>query len=79
MKKLETMTEPELRDLMNRCAQAVQITAVEFCGVEKPEFVLVLFNDPKVAQYVANCTRESMIEAMRETADRLERGEDVPR
>jgi hypothetical protein len=42
-------------------------------------FVLVLFNDPKVAQYVSNCTRESMIEAMRETADRLERNLDVKR
>lgn len=78
MKKLETMTEPELRDFCNKAAISVECAA-ELCGVEKPSFVLVLFNDPKIAQYVSNCERKSIIEAMRETADRLERNEDLRR
>jgi hypothetical protein len=78
MKKLEDMTEPELRDLMNHLARGV-VSKAEDAGCEKPQFVLVLFNDPKVAQYVANCSRQSMIEAMRETANRLENKQDIPR
>ncbi len=77
-KRLEDMTEPELRDLMNAIARGVVNTAGQFLP-DRANFVLVLFNDPKVAQYVANCTRDSMIEAMRETADRLGNKEDVPR
>jgi hypothetical protein len=78
MKHLEDMTEPELRTTMNAMARGV-VRMSEVLKVDKPLFVLVLFNDPKVAQYVSNCTRESMIAAMRETADRLERNQDVPR
>jgi hypothetical protein len=78
MKKLEDMTEPELRHLMNATCEAI-LAAAEFCDVEKPMFVVVLFNDPAVAQYAANCRREDIILAMRETADRLERRQDVTR
>lgn len=78
MKRLEHMTEPELKELMQNMGAAIEFTA-HHLGVEKPRFVLVLFNDPKVAQYVANCERAGIIEAMRETAGRLERREDVPR
>ena len=78
MKRLEDMTEPELRQLCSFCGDAIEQTA-EFLGVEKPLFCLVLFNDPQVAQYVGNCERESMIMAMRETADRLESRQDVTR
>lgn len=78
MKKLEYMNEQELRDLMNAMGRAIEGTAARL-GVEKPMFALVLFNDPKVGQYVGNCERASMIEALRETADRLARRQDVPR
>jgi hypothetical protein len=78
MKKLEDMTEPELQELMHACALDIELAA-NHLGVEKPRFVLVLFNDPKTAQYVANCRRKDIIKAMRETADRLEKNEDVPR
>lgn len=74
MKRLEEMTEPELRDLMNRCARAVQ----EQLGWQS-QFVLLVFDDPKIAQYVSTCERKSIIEAMRECANRLEAKEDVPR
>ncbi len=78
MKLLKDMTEPELRDVMN-CLATMVVRTAEHIGVEKPQFVLVLFNDPALGQYVANCERESMIEAMRECAARLEHGEDIPR
>jgi hypothetical protein len=78
MKKLEFMTEPELRHLMNAVGTSIELAA-EYCGVERLNFVVVLFNDPKVAQYAANCQREDIVKAMRETADRLESRQDVPR
>jgi hypothetical protein len=78
VKKLEHMTEPELRTVMNALAKAVEVTA-EYIGVEKPLFALVLFNDPKIAQYVANCRREDIILAMEETVARLRNNQDVPR
>ena len=78
MKKLEYMTEPELRELMNLTGHAIE-QAAEMLGVEKPMFVVVLFNDPAVAQYAANCERSDVIKAMRETADRLEHRQDVER
>lgn len=78
MKKLEDSTEPELRDLMNAVCRGIEGAAAAQ-GYERPHFVVVLFNDPKVAQYAANCRRADVIKSMRETADRLEGKEDVPR
>jgi hypothetical protein len=78
MKQLEHMTEPELRELMTALAKAIEAKTQDL-KVEKPLFVLVLFNDPKVGQYISNCRREDCIKAMRETASRLEKRQDVPR
>lgn len=78
MKLLSEMTEPEIRDLMNAVATAVLLVA-EAKGVEKPLFALLLFNDPALAQYVANCRREDVILAFEESACRLRRNEDVAR
>jgi len=76
--RLEDMTEPELQRLCHMEGQAVEQVAAAL-SVEKPLFVLLLFNDPKVAQYVCNCRREDVIKAMRECALRLEGRQDVPR
>lgn len=78
MIELEYLNEQELRNLMNSVCRRVEAGFAE-CGVEKPFFCIVVFNDPKVAQYAANCTRDSMIQAMRETADRLAGNQDVKR
>lgn len=78
MKQLKNMTEVELRDLMDAVCWAIQET-VWGQDVEKPHFVVVLFNDPRVAQYAANCQRSDIIKALRETADRLEAQQDVVR
>lgn len=78
MKKLENMTEPELHKFMRLCATAIE-GAAKVSYVEKPLFALIMFNDPKIGQYICNCSRETTIAALRETADRLEKNMDIPR
>jgi hypothetical protein len=78
MKLLEDMNEVELQHVMTTLARGVVSTAADL-GVEKPLFVLLLFNDPKIGQYVANCERFDVVKALRETADRLEKRQDVER
>ena len=78
MKLLKDMDEVEIRELMTACGN--QLKAVfAVLEVESPKFLLVVFNDPEIAQYISNCERSSMIAAMRETAERLEKKQDVTR
>lgn len=44
-------------------------------------FTLLVFGEgePGISNYISNCSRDDMIKALRETADRLERNEDNPR
>ena len=74
LRKLEFMTEPETKEMLQTIAKSVD-KVCEVLGIEEPLFALVVFNDPKLAHFVSNCDRKSMIEAMRETANRLERKE----
>lgn len=78
MKRLQDMTESELGGLLDAMGVAILGVAAEM-GVEKPLFALLLFNDPKLGQYVSNCRREDVILAFEEAAGRLRRREDVPR
>lgn len=78
MNRLEDMDERALSTAMTAAAVAVERTFTQH-GVEKPLFCLVVFSDPRVAQYISNCQRTDMISAMRETADRIERNQDVRR
>jgi len=78
MKQLENMTEVELRDLCNNMGSGLLEIAHDH-GLDKLHFALLIFNDPKIAQYVCNCRRRDVILAMRECADRLEAREDVER
>jgi hypothetical protein len=43
-------------------------------------FTLLLFplNAPGISNYISNANRDDMVKALRETADRLERGEEIP-
>lgn len=80
MKPFEDMTEPELREACSRIARATEAELPPGPSSRgKALFVLVIFDDPKVAQYVSNANRQDIIKSMRETADRLERREDVTR
>lgn len=78
MKQLRDMTEPELKTLMNKLGALVE-KVCDLHDVEKPMFAMLLFNDPKVTQYICNCDRGDVIKAMRETADRLERNDILER
>ena len=73
-KRFEDMTEGELSDVMVSAARAV--TAVL---PKKALFVLVCFDDPKIAQYISNAERAGVISSMRETAERLEKKQEVQR
>lgn len=80
MSKLENMTEPQLKKLMLDCAHALDFVIQKQHRIDgRPQWVLVVFNDPKVGQYISSCERESMIKAMKETVWRLENKEDIPR
>lgn len=74
---VEHMDEVELRGMMNDVSRSIEMAGLRH-GV-KPLFAVVVFNDPEVAQYAANCQRQDMIRAMKETAQRLERKQDVTR
>lgn len=74
--RLEDMTEPELRQLTTFILNEIKAALPRGCGFA------VLFwplGTHGVAQYGSNCHRADMIAALRETADRLERRQDVPR
>ena len=74
MMQLEYMNEPQITNLMAKMARAVKETA-KGLDVEEPLFGLIVYNDPKLAQYVGNGTRESMVKAIRETADKMEKAD----
>lgn len=75
-KKSEKYTE----DVMQGLAAAVNEVLKNETG-RKMGFVLLVFDPatPKLGNYVSNCSRADMITCMRETADRLEKREDIPR
>jgi hypothetical protein len=79
LRNLRDMDELDHGAVMTSLADAVTYTATQLLKIEKPLFVLVLFNDPEVAQYIGNCERADAVTAMREMADRLERRDDVER
>lgn len=76
MKKLEDMTEPELRELTTRILDGIKAELPPDSGFA------VLFwpvGTHGIWQYGSNCARADMVAALRGTADRLARRMDVPR
>ena len=64
------------QDYMQAAAKAVDKT-LKNNNLEAGFCVLVFgFDRPGIANYVSNADRESMIKALRETADRLEKNQD---
>jgi hypothetical protein len=72
---LRDMNEPEMRHYFNLVGRATESILPE----DARKFVLLVFDDPGLGQYVGNCERSDIIKALRETADRLEAKEDIPR
>jgi hypothetical protein len=82
MKLIRDMTEPELRDYFNRLARMVEDALPAGPSAKgKCLFALIVADsvEPGVGQYVSNVNRADMVRLLRETADRLERREDLPR
>ena len=82
MRLLRDMTEPELRGYFRDLASLVE--SVLPPGPSKQGrclFALIVADstEPGVGQYVSNVERADMIRLLRETADRLEGREDIPR
>jgi hypothetical protein len=77
-KRLEDMTEPEIKQMMTDIGHGIDFQLSRHL-IGKPMFTLIVFNDPKVGQYLSNCERPSMIVALKEVAERLEKKQDVPR
>jgi len=78
--RLLDMTEPELREYLHLLASATESVLPD--GPSRSGhalFVLLVFDDPQLAQYVSNCDRSTMVKALRECADRLESREDIER
>lgn len=80
--RLSDMTEPELRDYFRYLAQVVESELPPGPSAKgKCLFALIVTDtiEPGIGQYVSNVQRPDMIRMLRETADRLEGREDIPR
>lgn len=72
------MNQFMLEDIMRHLASGIE-------GVLKDNdlprgFALIVFdfNQPGVSNYISNAMRENMVQALRETADRIELNQDIP-
>lgn len=75
MKSLDDMTEPELQQTMNGCGDAAKRSL-------PPGTAFIVLATPfngKISQYVSNVDREDAAAWMRETLQRWDMGDHVPR
>jgi hypothetical protein len=79
--RLKHMTEPQLKNYFRALGNVVEraLPPMEGGHHGKCNFVLLVADESNIAQYLANCRREDMVKFLRETADRLEQREDIPR
>lgn len=69
-----------LKDKMNDLAKVIEVELAHTYNTHMGFCLLIFpFHQPGISHYLANADRTDMIKALRETADRLERGEDNPR
>lgn len=82
MKLLKDMTEPELQAYFRNLASRIESDLPPGPSNNgKCLFFLIVCEDegPGISQYVSNVRRQDAIKMLRETADRLERRQDVTR
>lgn len=80
MCSLRDMTEPELTTYFKALAEATEsVLPAGPSSRGRALFILLVFDDPGVTQYVSNCCRKDMVQALREAADRLENKETIER
>ena len=78
MRRLEELSHDELAQVMQLLASSFE-RFVKVLGIERMGFAILMWNHPRVVQYVSNCKRSEIVPALRELADKLERREDVER
>ena len=82
VKLIRDMTEPELRDYFSALARKVEAELPPGPSARGTCLFALIVADtmsPGVGQYVSNVQRADMIRLLRETADRLQGREDIPR
>jgi hypothetical protein len=72
---LRDMNEFEIWHYFNSLARATE----SILPVDAGKFLLLVFDDAGMCQYVTNTSRSEAIRALRETAYRLEANEDITR
>lgn len=68
----------DTEDFMRKLAAGVDEAIKENFGEKGFLILLFEFGSPGVSNYVSNAERKTMIKSLRETADRLEKNEDIP-
>jgi len=73
------MSTDKTAQLLSGMARAIDETLQEAHGRKLGFFLAVFdFNAPGETNYISNACRDDIIKAMRETADRFEKGETMP-
>jgi len=77
MKESEIQKQRQIEALMRVLANHVDHKIRETLGHMGFAIIVFEFNHPGVSNYISNASRSDMIQALRETADRLERNQDI--
>lgn len=63
---------------MRELASMINANITDRYGEKGFTLLVFEFNKPGLSNYISNADRQSMIVALRETADRLEKNQDIP-
>ena len=73
------MATPKQEAMMRELAEYLEITIETMYGKRMGFFLTVFeFHKPGVSDFISNAEREGIIESMKETASRFEKGEIIP-
>lgn len=76
--KNDAENQKQIQDFLGGIAVGTDGIIKEYFGRELGFAILLFeFNKPGIGNYVSNAERKTMIEALRETANRLEKKEDI--
>jgi hypothetical protein len=66
--------------LMRICAEAIEQVIMDYGPSDNVGFALVTFgmDQPGIGNYISNCSRDDVIEALKETVKRLQKNQDMP-
>ena len=70
--------EAFLEDIMRLLGDAIHYTLKDNFGPKGFALIVFNFHEPGISNYISNARREDMIKSLRETADRLEKNQDIP-